>query len=151
RGRAAVPWAAATAPDASRTRPRLSPRAALASVVATKVVVTLAPDSRYGWHRDELYYVATGRHLAFGYVDFPSVTPVLARVSHALFGDSLVGLRVLPLIAGVGVVALTVLMARELGGGPRAQLVAGDRKSTRLNSSHEWISYAVFCLKKKKQ
>src|SRR6266536_1189953 len=29
-------------------------------------------------------------------------------------------------------------------------LVDGDRKSTRLNSSHEWISYAVFCLKKKK-
>src|SRR5438105_10800466 len=28
--------------------------------------------------------------------------------------------------------------------------VNGDRKSTRLNSSHEWISYAVFCLKKKK-
>src|SRR5207247_9256595 len=26
-----------------------------------------------------------------------------------------------------------------------------DRKSTRLNSSHEWISYAVFCLKKKKE
>src|SRR5438105_10827162 len=26
---------------------------------------------------------------------------------------------------------------------------SGDRKSTRLNSSHEWISYAVFCLKKK--
>src|SRR5438105_7259975 len=28
---------------------------------------------------------------------------------------------------------------------------ASDRKSTRLNSSHEWISYAVFCLKKKKK
>src|SRR5438105_12992592 len=28
---------------------------------------------------------------------------------------------------------------------------SGDRKSTRLNSSHEWISYAVFCLKKKKK
>src|SRR5438105_11692645 len=28
--------------------------------------------------------------------------------------------------------------------------ITGDRKSTRLNSSHEWISYAVFCLKKKK-
>src|SRR5207247_5023929 len=27
----------------------------------------------------------------------------------------------------------------------------GDRKSTRLNSSHEWISYAVFCLKKKRR
>src|SRR5438105_11435263 len=30
-------------------------------------------------------------------------------------------------------------------------LADGDRKSTRLNSSHEWISYAVFCLKKKKK
>src|SRR5438105_7952528 len=30
-------------------------------------------------------------------------------------------------------------------------IVLGDRKSTRLNSSHEWISYAVFCLKKKKK
>src|SRR5206468_8546167 len=97
---------------ASRTRPRLSPRAALAIVVAAKVVVTLATDSRYGWHRDELYYVATGRHLAFGYVDFPSVTPVLARVSHALFGDSLVGLRVPPLLAGVAVVALPAATAR---------------------------------------
>src|SRR5438105_6341515 len=29
--------------------------------------------------------------------------------------------------------------------------VAADRKSTRLNSSHEWISYAVFCLKKKRR
>src|SRR3989449_4150858 len=32
--------------------------------------------------------------------------------------------------------------------GPRF-LAAGDRKSTRLNSSHGYISYAVFCLKKK--
>src|SRR5438105_12854912 len=32
-----------------------------------------------------------------------------------------------------------------------ARLPHRDRKSTRLNSSHEWISYAVFCLKKKKK
>src|SRR5207247_10346635 len=32
-----------------------------------------------------------------------------------------------------------------------ARRARGDRKSTRLNSSHEWISYAVFCLKKKKK
>src|SRR5438105_10194160 len=32
----------------------------------------------------------------------------------------------------------------------RALFALKDRKSTRLNSSHEWISYAVFCLKKKK-
>src|SRR5438105_14209259 len=33
----------------------------------------------------------------------------------------------------------------------RSRRKDGDRKSTRLNSSHEWISYAVFCLKKKKE
>src|SRR5438128_7746445 len=37
------------------------------------------------------------------------------------------------------------------GRGRRALVIAADRKSTRLNSSHGSISYAVFCLKKKKQ
>src|SRR5437588_6093742 len=39
----------------------------------------------------------------------------------------------------------------EVGEGHSPQLVDGDRKSTRLNSSHTVISYAVFCLKKKKK
>src|SRR5207247_10361529 len=53
---------------------------------------------------------------------------------------------------------LTLLVARDtpaIGAQPRAARArhngavdAGDRKSTRLNSSHEWISYAVLCLKK---
>src|SRR2546427_9418721 len=34
---------------------------------------------------------------------------------------------------------------------PRARCLRRDRKSTRLNSSHSQISYAVFCLKKKKK
>src|SRR5688572_31191007 len=37
------------------------------------------------------------------------------------------------------------------GGGAGAEGFGGDRKSTRLNSSHSQISYAVFCLKKKKK
>src|SRR2546430_5463027 len=42
------------------------------------------------------------------------------------------------------------IAARLAGGDIRCgQLVGGDRKSTRLNSSHSQISYAVFCLKKK--
>src|SRR5438874_11029495 len=47
--------------------------------------------------------------------------------------------------------------ARPLGVGPGASTIPGptpsgrDRKSTRLNSSHVEISYAVFCLKKKNQ
>src|SRR2546429_1221683 len=46
-----------------------------------------------------------------------------------------------------------VLQGLRVDGGDasyRGQLVLGDRKSTRLNSSHGYISYAVFCLKKKK-
>src|SRR2546430_5639004 len=40
---------------------------------------------------------------------------------------------------------------RRTGGVQRGSGRAGDRKSTRLNSSHSQISYAVFCLKKKKK
>src|SRR6266536_3319174 len=40
------------------------------------------------------------------------------------------------------------LPVQHAAGGPQ---VVEDRKSTRLNSSHEWITYAVFCLKKKKK
>ena len=50
---------------------------------------------RYGWHRDELYFFAAGRHLAFGYVDFPPLTAVAARLVDATIGPSLVGLRLL--------------------------------------------------------
>src|SRR5699024_12512736 len=43
---------------------------------------------------------------------------------------------------------MTVLVGYEI---PLRRIGAGDRKSTRLNSSHVSISYAVFCLKKKKK
>jgi 4-amino-4-deoxy-L-arabinose transferase-like glycosyltransferase len=74
--------------------------------------------------RDELYYIALGRHLDIGYVDIPMLTAVLAAVSHALFGDSLLGLRLLPAFAGSATVALTALTAAEMGGGAPAQLLA---------------------------
>src|SRR5256885_12549800 len=41
-------------------------------------------------------------------------------------------------------------VGRSKPGTPTGDALAGDRKSTRLNSSHLVISYAVFCLKKKK-
>src|SRR2546430_13004712 len=47
--------------------------------------------------------------------------------------------------------AITVSQKRRAIGGSRVvALCLRDRKSTRLNSSHSQISYAVFCLKKKK-
>src|SRR5438105_11625737 len=53
-------------------------------------------------------------------------------------------------LGGFAVLALFDLLSWLPGFG-HAGVLAGDRKSTRLNSSHEWISYAVFCLKKKNQ
>src|SRR5207247_11467538 len=48
--------------------------------------------------------------------------------------------------------ALNFFPERHQNGGVNITgLSSIDRKSTRLNSSHEWISYAVFCLKKKKK
>src|SRR2546422_9608269 len=50
---------------------------------------------------------------------------------------------------GIGKRTTAEALCRELGVG--LLVVDGDRKSTRLNSSHGYISYAVFCLKKKKK
>ncbi len=79
---------------------------------------------RYGPHRDELYFVAAGQHLAWGYVDQPSFTPLVARVVSELFGDALVGWRLPSALAAGAVVLLTGLSARRLGGDRPAQLLA---------------------------
>ncbi|MGZ4411504.1 MAG: glycosyltransferase family 39 protein, partial [Gaiellaceae bacterium] len=96
----------------------------LALVVALKSALNLAVAGRYGWQRDELYYLVAGRHLSGGYVDYPPVTALLARVADTIFGASLVGFRLFAVLAGAGVVILGALVARELGGDSRAQLVA---------------------------
>jgi len=96
----------------------------LLAIVGTKVAVTLLTDNRYGYHRDELYYAIAGRRLALGSVDFPPVTPLLARASEEVFGISLVGLRAPALVAGVAVVLLTAAMAKQLGGSARSQWLA---------------------------
>ncbi|HZB72346.1 MAG TPA: glycosyltransferase family 39 protein [Acidimicrobiales bacterium] len=108
-------------------------RSALVPVVAVavaKLAFQLSVAGRYGWHRDELYYVDAGRHLSLGYVDFPPVTPLLSRVATALFGDSLVGLRSLAALAGAVAVVVVALLARELGGGRAAQVLAAILAAT---------------------
>jgi 4-amino-4-deoxy-L-arabinose transferase-like glycosyltransferase len=79
----------------------------------------------YGYFRDELYYIESGRHLAAGYVDFPFAIALLAAILHPLTGDNLVALHVIPALAGACLVVVTGLMARELGGGRFAQVLAG--------------------------
>lgn len=88
------------------------------------LALELAAIDRYGWFRDELYYVACGRRLAFGYVDHPPLVAVAAWLSRALLGDSLPALRLLPALIGAAVVYLSGRLARELGGGRFAALLA---------------------------
>jgi Dolichyl-phosphate-mannose-protein mannosyltransferase len=93
-------------------------------LVVTAVVVLghLAVATRYGWHRDEFYYVICGQHPAWGYVDQPPLTPVLAALFAKLPGGVL-PLRLLAIAAEAGCVLLAPLLAAEFGGGRRAQTI----------------------------
>jgi hypothetical protein len=108
---------------ASRLRFR-SDTGVLFSLGGVRLLIHLLVNGRYGIFRDELYYIVCGQRLAFGYVDHPPLTPLMARLSRSLFGDSLLGLRLLPALAGAATVVLAGLIARKLGGGRRAQVLA---------------------------
>jgi Dolichyl-phosphate-mannose-protein mannosyltransferase len=88
------------------------------------VIVHVLTGGRYGFQRDELATLEDARHLAWGYVAYPPVTPFFGRLSLELFGTSLRGFRFFAAVAEAGAVLLTGLMARELGGRRWAQLVA---------------------------
>jgi Dolichyl-phosphate-mannose-protein mannosyltransferase len=108
---------------ATSTRPVFVALPVLA-LAAVKVTGTMAFANGYGWHRDELYYLACARHLALGYVDFPALVPLLARVDQTLFPGSLPALRVLPALGGAAILVVAAAIARELGGGAGAQVLA---------------------------
>jgi hypothetical protein len=99
-------------------------RVALVVLVAVKVLLHVPGLTRYGYFRDELYFLDLARHLDWGYVDCAPLVAVYAKVG-LLLGGSLPALRVLPMLAGAALVALTMVMTRELGGGRFAQALAG--------------------------
>lgn len=85
----------------------------------------MAFSARYGYVRDELYFLAAGAHPAAGYVDQPSLTPLLAHLDALVTGNTLAGLRALPALALAALVLLAAAIARALGAGSRGQLLAG--------------------------
>ncbi|MGO9854529.1 MAG: glycosyltransferase family 39 protein [Acidimicrobiales bacterium] len=99
-------------------------------IALATVGLELAVSARYGYHRDELYFLACARHLAWGYVDQPPLVPFVAWLSPRLFGASVVSLRVFPAVASAATVVLTALTARELGGRWRAQVLAALAAAT---------------------
>lgn len=80
------------------------------------VALHLSTNGTLGFHIDELYYLDCGRHLAFGYVDFPPVVPLLARLDTALLGITPWALRVLPALVSGILVILFGAYVRRLGG-----------------------------------
>ena len=97
----------------------------VALLVGLKLAIHLLTSvHRYGYFRDELYFLDCARHLAWGYVDMAPLCAVYARIA-LLMGGSLPALRILPALAGAGVIALTMFIAFQLGGARFAQALAG--------------------------
>jgi hypothetical protein len=84
----------------------------------------------YGFHRDELYFVIAGRHPSLGYADQPPLTPILSAAAVALFGPTPIAVRLLPALMTGLAIAMCADMARQLGGGRGAQLLAAVTLAT---------------------
>jgi hypothetical protein len=97
--------------------------AILLVLAAAKLVFHIATNGQYGFHRDELQFLSDARHLDWGYVAYPPLTPFLGRIQWELFGASLTGFRFFPALAQSIVFVVAGLMARRLGGGRAAILV----------------------------
>lgn len=101
-----------------------SPPAIALYFALTKLLIHLVTNGGYGYFRDELYYIACGEHLDWGYVDMAPMAAWATKASRTLFGDSLFAIRLLPALAGALKVLLTGLMVREFGGGRLAVMLA---------------------------
>jgi len=89
-----------------------------------RILLHTLTNGQYGFHRDELATLDDARHLAWGYVAYPPLTPFIGRIELELFGTSLVGFRFFATVAQGVALVLTGLIARELGGKRFAQVVA---------------------------
>ena len=86
------------------------------SLAPVGVLLQMLTNGRYGYFRDELYFIATSNHLAAGYVDFAPLAAWVLRLNTLLFGSSLHALRLLPALAYGAQIIVTALITRELGG-----------------------------------
>ncbi len=96
----------------------------LVGIAAIVTVAHVLTNSRYGFHRDELQVLSDARHLDWGFVPYPPLTPFVERVSLSIFGLSVVGLRLFSVVSQAFAIIFTGLMARELGGTRLAQATA---------------------------
>src|SRR5271165_6728361 len=111
--------------EAAKAHSRFTSGPAIVLYLAlAKLLLHLLTATRYGIFRDEMYYVACSQHVAWGYVDHPPMNVFITWFARHAFGDSLLGLRLLPAIAGAGLVWMAGQLAREMGGDRFAQSLA---------------------------
>jgi len=96
----------------------------LVAIAAVVALLHISTNGRYGFHRDELQFLSDARHLDWGFVAYPPFTAFVEHTGLALFGTSMVGLRIFSVFAQAAAIVVTGLMARELGGKRLAQVTA---------------------------
>jgi hypothetical protein len=98
--------------------------AAVWCIALARVVIYLVAAPKYGYFRDEMYYLACGEHPAWGYMDQPPLIGWIAWLLEHTIGVSLYALRLLPMLSDVSSIVMTALLARKLGGGRWAMFLA---------------------------
>jgi 4-amino-4-deoxy-L-arabinose transferase-like glycosyltransferase len=94
------------------------------AIAGAVTAILIAFAAGYGYHRDELYFIAAGHHLAWGYADQGPLTPLIARGMTEISSTSLTVLRLPSAFSAGAVVLITGSLTGELGGRPRAQRIA---------------------------
>jgi 4-amino-4-deoxy-L-arabinose transferase-like glycosyltransferase len=123
-----------------------------------RMFIHILTNNQYGFHRDALAFLENGQHLAWGYIEYPPLTPFIGRLGLELFGLSLVGIKSLAALAqSIGMV-LTGLIVRELGGNRWAQAVAALAAAISIMSllmstlfqyisfDYLWWVFTIYCL-----
>jgi len=102
-----------------------STTALLAYLALADFLVHMLFAGSYGYFRDELYYIISGtQHLSLGYVDFPPFIAYVAALLNIISKDSLISIHVVPALNEALLVFVAGMIARELGGGRQAQVLA---------------------------
>ena len=111
-----------------------------------KLVFHTIVNQQYGFHRDELQTLDDARHLAFGYVVYPPLTPFVGRIALELFGESLAGFRSFAAAAQSVSIVLAASIAKNIGGSRAAQWltalgVAISGVSLAASSLFQYVSF----------
>ncbi len=90
-----------------------------------KIIIHSLGNRNYGFHRDELLHLSVSEHLDWGFMEFPPLIGLLGKIAYWLFDYSLLGVRLFPTLAGIGILILCCLIAKALGGKLKAILLSG--------------------------